>query len=119
MNDFTKEELETILKWADTYHDFGTDWTYKLNKPLMDKIRLMIDNYCEYKEDNIPQHEIYKLFLEAESVLYIMEKKLIDKFRFSRDIEFTTYLNSLLMDMSRLKYILSELYGHFSEKQCI
>lgn len=34
MNDFTKKELEDMLKWANVYTEFGTSWTYKLHKPL-------------------------------------------------------------------------------------
>lgn len=50
MNDFTKEELESILNWGDCYCEFGSSWTYKCHKPLMDKIQSMIDNYCDHKE---------------------------------------------------------------------
>ncbi len=45
MNDFTKKELEDMLKWANVYTEFGTSWTYKLYKPLMDKIQSIIDEY--------------------------------------------------------------------------
>ncbi len=47
MNNFTKEELEDILGWADVYSEFGRSWTYKLDKPLIDKIQSMIDNDAE------------------------------------------------------------------------
>ncbi len=49
INDFTKEELETILNWAEVYGDFGQSWVAIQLKPLMDKIQSMIDNYCEHK----------------------------------------------------------------------
>ncbi len=53
MNDFTKEELESISNWADVYCDFGLCWTYKLHKPLIDKIKAMIDNYGEQECQDI------------------------------------------------------------------
>jgi hypothetical protein len=47
MNDFTKEELETIFnelresrEWSD---DLSGSW------PLLDKIQSMIDNYCDHE----------------------------------------------------------------------
>lgn len=49
MNDFTKEELESMLNWGDVYSEFGQSWTYKIMKPLMDKIQSKIDNYCEHR----------------------------------------------------------------------
>lgn len=49
MNDFTKEELEDILSWGDVYNEFGQSFAYELNKPLLDKIQSMIDNYCEHE----------------------------------------------------------------------
>ncbi len=48
MNDFTKEELETILNWGEVYTEFGRSWTDKIHTPFMDKIHSMIDNYCEH-----------------------------------------------------------------------
>jgi hypothetical protein len=48
VKDFTKDELEDILNWADVYIEFGTSWTFEDNKPLIDKIQSMIDNYCEH-----------------------------------------------------------------------
>lgn len=48
MNDFTKDELEKLLSWADVYTEFGRSWTTKLQMPLIDKIQSMIDNYCEH-----------------------------------------------------------------------
>ena len=50
MNDFTKEELESIIDFAEVYNDFGSSWTYELHKPLISKIQSMIDNYCESEE---------------------------------------------------------------------
>lgn len=49
MNNFTKEELEDILSWADVYCVGVTDLSYKLYKPLIDKIQQMIDNYCKHE----------------------------------------------------------------------
>lgn len=40
MNDFTKDELEEILMWADFWSGF--------NPELIKKIQSMIDNYCEH-----------------------------------------------------------------------
>lgn len=48
MNDFTKEELENILSWADVYTEFGQSWVYQNQKELIDKVQAMIDNYCEH-----------------------------------------------------------------------
>ncbi len=48
MNDFTKEELASMLNWGDVYSEFGHSWTYKITKPLMDKLQSMIENYCLY-----------------------------------------------------------------------
>lgn len=44
MNDFTKEELESIWRWADAHSD--KEWY----KNLSEKIRPMIDNYCEHSK---------------------------------------------------------------------
>ena len=51
INSFTKEELKTILSWAGVYCEFGACWTYKLHKPLIDKIQSMIDSYHEQQND--------------------------------------------------------------------
>ena len=48
MNEFTKEELEDLLIWGEVYTDFGNSWTDKIQRPLLDKIQSMIDNYCEH-----------------------------------------------------------------------
>lgn len=50
MNDFTQEELQSILSWANVYTEFRTSWTYSLHKPLIDRIQSMIDIYCEHQE---------------------------------------------------------------------
>jgi hypothetical protein len=50
MNDFTKEELEDILNWADVYTEAGACWTYRLHEQLIKKIQSMIENYCEPKQ---------------------------------------------------------------------
>ena len=49
MNDLTKEEIESILDWGNVYVEFGHSFTYKLHKPLIDKISSMIENYCEHE----------------------------------------------------------------------
>lgn len=53
MNDFTKEELDSILSWACVYNELGASWTYNLEKPLIDKIQHMLDNYCEHDWNNV------------------------------------------------------------------
>ena len=50
MNDFTKEELETIANWGEVYTEFGNSWVDKTDRPLINKILSMIDNYCEHKK---------------------------------------------------------------------
>lgn len=55
MNDFTKEELESMANWGEVYTEFGQDWTDKLHRPLIDKIQSMIDNYCEHEECQKPK----------------------------------------------------------------
>ncbi len=49
MNDFTKEELETILNWGEVYTEFGRSWTDKIHRPFMNKIQSMLDDYCEHE----------------------------------------------------------------------
>ena len=49
MNDFTKDELESIKSWGEVYTEFGNSWTDKINRALIDKIQSLIDNYCEHK----------------------------------------------------------------------
>jgi Tfp pilus assembly PilM family ATPase len=49
MADFTKEELEEILAWGDTYRGYNMSFMYKFQKPLVDKIQAMIDNYCNHE----------------------------------------------------------------------
>ena len=61
MNYFTKEDLDSILSWANVYTEFGTSWTYKLHKSLIDRILFMIDNYCDHHYSpietlNMPLH---------------------------------------------------------------
>jgi hypothetical protein len=48
MNDFTKEELEQLISWGEIYTEFGQSWIDALNRPLIEKIQSMIDNYCEH-----------------------------------------------------------------------
>ncbi len=49
MNNFTKEELEIMRNWGDVYTDFGCSWIDKIERPLINKLQSMIDNYCEHK----------------------------------------------------------------------
>lgn len=46
MNDFTKEELNAIWRWADSHSD--KEWYFNLSK----KIKLMINVFCNH--DYIP-----------------------------------------------------------------
>jgi hypothetical protein len=51
MNDFTKEELESMVSMVsrgEVYTEFGSSWTTKANKPIIEKLQSMIDNYCEH-----------------------------------------------------------------------
>ena len=49
MNDFTKEELELIAECVDS--DFlCTNWPKSMYEPLINKIKSMIDNYCEHED---------------------------------------------------------------------
>jgi len=52
VNDFTQNELEQLISWGNVYTDFGRSWTNKLNRPLIEKIQSMIENYCEHELDN-------------------------------------------------------------------
>lgn len=47
MNDFTKEELQSVWRWADSHSEF--EWY----KKLATKIKSMIDNYCEHESDDL------------------------------------------------------------------
>jgi hypothetical protein len=53
VNDFTKDELEQIFNWGDTYTCFGSSWMESVHRPLLGKIQSMIDNYGkhEWQED--------------------------------------------------------------------
>lgn len=53
MNNFTKEELESIINWGEAYVEFGHHWSYELSKPLLDKIQSMIENYCEHPDSTL------------------------------------------------------------------
>lgn len=46
MNEFTKEELRDILNWASVYIQ-GSEMSYRVHKPLIEKIKSMIDSYKE------------------------------------------------------------------------
>lgn len=63
MNDFTKEELRLIAgsvfsKWINTFTDSSIAHLNKDCKILGDKLRSMIDNYCEH--ERILKHEPLK-----------------------------------------------------------
>ena len=47
MNDFTKKELQDMINWGEVYTEFGNSRTNYAHRPLIDKIKSMIDNYCE------------------------------------------------------------------------
>ncbi len=49
MNDFTKEELESIANWGNVYTEFGCSWSDKIERPLINKVQSMIDNYCKHE----------------------------------------------------------------------
>lgn len=54
MNDFTKEELESIIstiKSLRIYTDIE-NW----DEELADKIQSLIDNYCDHEYINVPTH---------------------------------------------------------------
>ena len=50
MNDFTKEELKELMYglWCRTKIDGKI-----INKSLYDKLKSMIDNYCEHENDEV------------------------------------------------------------------
>jgi hypothetical protein len=50
MNDFTKEELETIRD--DIKHEMSISAlaNHDFNRNMLNKVERMIDNYCEHKE---------------------------------------------------------------------
>lgn len=50
MNDFTKEDLESIANWGEVYTEFGNSWADKTERPLINKIKSMVDNYCEHEK---------------------------------------------------------------------
>lgn len=59
MNDFTKEELEQIIKWATTDIDFNPS---NLEVSLFEKIQSMIDNYCEHDCLKLDMGEYYEVY---------------------------------------------------------
>lgn len=50
MNDFTKEELEDLLEWGNTYCIDRPMIAKMHHSNLLGKIQAMIDNYCEYEQ---------------------------------------------------------------------
>ena len=57
MNDFTKEELETLLVGIGWIHEVVPDSELELKK----KLQSMIENYCEHNERQGQQDEDGKL----------------------------------------------------------
>lgn len=45
MNDFTKDELETLRNWGNVYYGFGYDDCCEAIGPLLNKIQAMIHNH--------------------------------------------------------------------------
>jgi len=52
VNDFTKEELKDLKRYARVYI-LQSPLLEKKNRPLADKIQSLIDNYCEHKESKV------------------------------------------------------------------
>jgi hypothetical protein len=52
MNDFTKEELQQVIKWATTDIDLNPS---KLEVSLFERIVAMIDSYCEHTPEPSPE----------------------------------------------------------------
>jgi hypothetical protein len=75
MNNFTKEELESILNWGDVYCEFGASWSYKVHKPLIDKIQSMIDSYCEHECKHESDGYDYFKIKEDEFLMDVLEKR--------------------------------------------
>lgn len=51
MNDFTKEELETLFHWGiDRVQAIGTEcFEEEDGDKLYEKLRIMLENYCEHE----------------------------------------------------------------------
>lgn len=77
MNDFTKEDLETLAKWGEVYTEFGNSWVDKTERPLIDKIQLMIDSYCddECKHELKRQHLQIDLCEKCNSFKFVIDPK--------------------------------------------
>lgn len=63
MNEFTKDELETMANWGDCYTDFGCGWTDKIHRPLINKLQSLIDNYCEHEKTECAGGWTYKCII--------------------------------------------------------
>ncbi len=50
MNEFTKEELESLRNGIFVCMGSSSLWKTSENNSLVDKIQSMIDNYCEHRE---------------------------------------------------------------------
>jgi len=74
MNDFTKEELESISNWGEVYTEFGSSWSDKSERPLINKIQSMIHNYCE--------HEWFILLADSTNNPFIKKCNKCDALRF-------------------------------------
>ncbi len=48
MNDFTKDELESIWNWGDVYC-WDSHVSETVYRPLLDKLQSLIENYCEHE----------------------------------------------------------------------
>ena len=53
MNDFTKDELETMRNGIFSCMGSSSLWRLPENNLLVDKIQSMIDNYCPHLDSNI------------------------------------------------------------------
>lgn len=54
MNDFTKDELRNILIWAN-YYCMDSLESQEVCRSFINKIKSMIDNYCEHTIINIDE----------------------------------------------------------------
>lgn len=59
MNNFTKEDLEDLLEWGNTYCIDMPTIAKMHHINLLGKIKLMIENYCEH-EESVADHN-YKV----------------------------------------------------------
>ncbi len=50
MNDFTKEELESLLRFCEDDLEEGGEYISDYHANLRNKIQYMIDSYCQHKD---------------------------------------------------------------------